>query len=64
MRNTAVNVCTGRHCAGRAYAHFHQHRHGVNVYHRDLYQSGSCDVHIGLHAFRNDPDPCIGWHTC
>lgn len=22
---------------------------------------GTCDAHTAVHAFRNDPDPCIGW---
>lgn len=22
---------------------------------------GTCDSHPAVHAFRNDPDPCIGW---
>lgn len=22
---------------------------------------GTCDSHPGVHTFRNDPDPCIGW---
>jgi hypothetical protein len=24
-------------------------------------QLGICDVHPGVHTFRNDPSPCIGW---
>lgn len=32
VRVAPANVCTGRHCAGRAAAHWH--RNGVGVYHR------------------------------
>ena len=26
-----------------------------------LRHAGTCQSHDGVHAFRNDPDPCIGW---
>ena len=35
------------------------HRDAVPVPEHD--GQGACDVHPGIHAFRNDPDACIGW---